>query len=156
MRALLALMILSLFGSYASAQVDVQEEPPAVELSPAAQKMVGSWKLNVDKSKEHMPAEVFEMMKEMTKEGGVTMIFGTDGKYSLQVAGVLREEERDYTVTAVEDAEEPHYVITVDSERRMLEAKAYFVDENTIKFVPEDEDPVIMDRVVEEEPEADE
>ena len=84
------------------------------------------------------------------------MTFGADSKFSMMMGEHLAEEDRDYTITVVEDAENPHYAVAVQSEHKVLRAKVFFVDETTIKFQPDGEEAAIMDRVVEEEPGADE
>ena len=134
------------------AQEDPQEVPAA---SAELKKIAGSWKLNLEKSKEIMSEDEFESISKMGDKG-LIITFGADSKYSMKVGEHFVLEDLDYTISLVEDAENPHYAIAAYVEHAVLRSKVFFVDETTIKFQPENDEAVIMERVVEEAPEADE
>ena len=142
-----ACLILMLPASF----VVAQEEPQAEAVDPAVEKIAGIWKLDLEKSKEVMSEESFEMMSQMA-EGGIFLAFGAEGDYAMKVGSSINMKAT-YTISAVE-GEENLYSIVVERPNRNLDAKMLFMDENTVKFMPEGEDPAILTRLTEEEAEA--
>ena len=139
-----ACLILVLPASLAVAQ----EAPQAEAVAPAVEKIVGTWKIDVEKSKEVMSEEEFERMSQMAANG-ILLVFGAEGDFSMKVAG-NDDMSATYTVSAVE-GEENLYSVVVERPSRNLNAKVLFMDENTVKFMPEGEDPAILTRLTEEE-----
>ena len=123
-----------------------QEVPEPV--APTVEKIVGTWKIDMEKSEEVMSEEGFLMMSQMGEQG-ISLMFGAEGDFSMNVMGDLQEDAI-FTIAEV-DGEENLYSIIVTRPDRTLNAKALFTDENTIKFMPNGEEPAILVRVVEEE-----
>ena len=146
--------------------VFAQEEAQAEAVAPANEKIVGTWKVDLEKSKEVMSEAGWRIISQLGGDG-IVMTFGAEGVCSTNLDnGALGDST--FTVSAVEGEENlcslvvsmPVVGMKADNEEEApivqdtFLAKVLFIDENTIKFMQEDQEPVVMVRVVEEEGDA--
>ena len=142
---MLTVMILLLPASF----VVAQEEAPAEGVAPAIERIVGTWKVDMEQTKEVMSEEHFKAISEAS-EGDIILTFGEDGNMTRKIAVDLPQETLPFTIAAVE-GEEDLYSMVITDPNRELKGKVKFTDANTIKIMPEGEEPAILVRVVEED-----
>ena len=155
MLIVLAALMLILPASFIAAQVEAPaEEAPAEGATPVIKRIVGTWKIDFEQTEEVMSEKNFKMMSRV-RDSGVSMVFSDAGQFTMKIGVKAEHENVSYTISAVE-GEENLYSVVVQRPGNVQNAKVLFTDANTIKFMPEGEEPAILVRVVEEEAEAEE
>ena len=157
-------LAISLLGSVAVAQsttkpdaekATAENTKPAVEqeAEQANAKLVGTWCLDLEKSKEFMSEDSFEMVSEMLGDSDLKMVFGADNNFTMTAPGMPKNDAT-YTCEAVEGEENAFNVVVTGPQMPDRKAKLILLDENTVKFMPEGEEPAVLVRQAEEEAEA--
>lgn len=134
MKFLASLVFLASLFMFAQVSLLAQEDNP----------IAGLWKMDVEKSKQFMDDDMKEMMESGELPNNLTLQFGDDGSLTISMddaPGPLNDIT--YTIEAAE--EEATYNLTLTN-RPNVSTKVIFLDDDTIKMVPEDGPPAVFVR----------